>query len=59
MDAAGNATLQSPHDRDTGEWIFYSKNTITGKVLRIDMERMMKALNKEMQGDFIREYTEH
>ena len=42
MDAAGNATLQSPHDSVTNEWIFKSKNTVTGKTLRVDMEKMMK-----------------
>ena len=52
MDAAGNATLQTPHN-DQGEWIFYSKNTVTGKVLRIDMERMLRRLNDLMGGDFI------
>jgi len=57
MDAAGNATLQTPHD-DEGNWIFYSKNTKTGKVLRIDMEKMMKFLNEEFGTDFIQEYFE-
>jgi len=56
MDAAGNATLQSPHDRETNEWIFYSKNTRTGKVLRIDMERMMRKLNDVLGGGFITEF---
>jgi hypothetical protein len=58
MDAAGNATLQTPHDRDTNEWIFYSKNTRTGKVLRVKMERLMKAIDLKMGGGFIQEYTE-
>lgn len=44
MDAAGNATLQSPHDPETGEWIFYSKNTVTGRIYRVDMERMVAAI---------------
>jgi len=58
MDAAGNATLQSPHDKETNEWIFYSKNTRTGKVLKIDMERMMRKLNDTLGGGFISEFTE-
>jgi hypothetical protein len=58
MDAAGNATLLSPHDLNTNEWIFYSKNTVTGKVLRIDMERLMKAIDAKLGGGFIREYVE-
>lgn len=44
MDAAGNATLQSPHD-DKGNWIFYSENTVTGRKVRVDMEKMMRRLN--------------
>ena len=58
MDAAGNATLLSPHDDDTNEWIFFSKNTVTGEVIRIDMERLMRRLDKEFGGGFIDEYTE-
>ena len=57
MDAAGNTTQQTPHD-EKGEWIFYSRNTVTGKVLKIDMERMMRALNKKFGWDFVREYVE-
>ncbi len=40
------ATLISPHDPDTGEWIFYSKNVQTGRVVRVDMERMVRAIEK-------------
>ena len=57
MDAAGNATLQTPHN-DQGEWIFYSKNTVTGKVLRIDVERMIRRLNDLMGGDFVQEFID-
>jgi hypothetical protein len=57
MDAAGNSTLLSPHDHVTNEWIFYSVNTVTGKVLKIDMERMMRALDVKLGGGFIHEYT--
>ena len=42
----------------TNEWIFYSKNTVTGQVLRIDMERMMRALNDYFGWDFIHEWEE-
>ncbi len=45
-DEAGNATQISPHDYKTGEWIFYSKNTKTGRTVRVDMERMVKAVEK-------------
>ncbi len=54
MDAAGNTTLQSPHD-ENGEWVFYSKNTVTGKVLRVKMERLIRLLNKKCGGGFIEE----
>src|SRR5207247_9074134 len=37
MDASGNSTLLSPQDTRTNEWVFYSKNTVTGQVLKIDM----------------------
>jgi len=57
-DAAGNATLLSPHDPKTGEWIFYTKNTRTGRVLKVYMERLMQKL-KEIVGDnFFEEFTE-
>jgi hypothetical protein len=58
IDAAGNVTLLSPHDLATNEWIFLSKNTVTGKVLRIDMERMMRAIDAKLGGGFIKEYVE-
>jgi hypothetical protein len=57
MDAAGNATLLSPHDKE-GNWIYRSKDTVTGKVLRIDMEKFMKFLNDKFGTDFIHEYME-
>jgi hypothetical protein len=56
MDAAGNATLLSPHDAD-GRWIYDSVDTVTGKTLRIDMELMMKAINEQFEWDFVREFT--
>lgn len=58
MDAAGNATLLSPHDHDTNEWIYDSVDTTTGKRLRIDMERMMKAINDHFGWDFVKEFVE-
>lgn len=58
MDAAGNSTLLSPHDRETNEWIYWSKNTVTGQVLRIDMERLMRRLDETFGGGFIKEFTE-
>ena len=58
MDAAGNATLQTPHDPETGEWIFCSKNTKTGRVVRVDMERMVKAIEKVTGEQFMVETYE-
>lgn len=58
MDAAGNATLLSPHDKKTNEWVFDSKDTNTGKRLRIDVEKMLRFLNEKFGTDFIHEYTE-
>jgi hypothetical protein len=53
MDAAGNATLLSPHDKTTNEWIFDSVDTITGKRVLIDMEKMMRKLNEMFGLDFV------
>lgn len=58
MNAAGVATILSPHDPITGEWIFHSKDTKTGKVLEIAMERLMRALDEKLGGGFIKEFTE-
>ena len=45
-DGTGNVTQISPHDPETGEWVFYSKNVKTGRVVRVDMERLVKAVEK-------------
>ena len=37
-DDAGNETKISPHNEE-GEWEYYSKNTKTGKIVRINMEK--------------------
>jgi hypothetical protein len=39
-------TQHSPHDPVTGEWIFYSKNIKTGKTVRVNMEKLVKAVEK-------------
>lgn len=46
MDEADNETQISPHDPVTGEWIFYSKNQRTGKEVRINMEQLVKAVER-------------
>jgi len=58
MDAAGNATLFSPHDVETNEWIFRSKHTPTGKVLRIDVERLLRFVNDHFGLDAVKEFVE-
>jgi hypothetical protein len=58
MDAAGNATLFSPHDLETNEWIFKSKHTPSGKVLKIDVEKMLRFINDHFGLDAIHEFTE-
>ncbi|MBI4676959.1 MAG: hypothetical protein HY748_05195 [Elusimicrobia bacterium] len=57
MDGAGNITLQTPHDSETGEWIFYSKNIKTGKVLRVDMEKLVKFIDEKYGTGFVKEFT--
>lgn len=58
MDAAGNATPISPHDDETNEVTFQSKNTVTGKVLRVELERMWRAVDALLGGGFIDEYVD-
>lgn len=52
-DQAGNVTQISPHDPETGEWIYFSKNVKTGKVVRVDMEKLVKAVEKLTGEKFI------
>lgn len=54
MDAAGNATLLSPHDRQ-GRWIFDSVDGKTGRHLRIDVEQLLRIVNERFGLDCIRE----
>jgi hypothetical protein len=50
LDAAANETPLGPHDFETGEWIFYSKNLKTGRVVRVNMEKLVKAV-EELTGE--------
>ena len=56
MDAAGNATLLSPHDSE-GAWVFDSKD-VEGKRLVIHMEKFMRALEAHFGWGFIEEFIE-
>ena len=51
-DGAGNVTKISPHNSD-GEWEYYSVNKHTGKTVRINMERMIRTLEKLTGETFI------
>ena len=55
-DAGGNATTISPHD-DEGYWVFHSTNN-EGKVLHVEVEKLLRALNEKFGWDFIKEYAE-
>ncbi len=58
IDASGNATQLSPHDDLTGEWIFFSKNLKTGRVVRVDMERLIRRLEDVLGEKFLMESYE-
>ena len=58
MDEAGNETQISPHDRETGEWIFYSKNVKTGRVVRVNMEKLVKKIEEITGEEFLEEWIE-
>ena len=45
LDGADNETKISPHN-DNGEWEYYSRNSSTGKTVRINMEAMIRDLEK-------------
>lgn len=53
MDAAGNATLLSPHEKDTNYWIYDSVDTVTGARLRIDVEQLLRKLNEMFGWNFV------
>ncbi len=58
MDEAGNETLLSPHDPNTGEWIFYSRHSVTGRVIVVRMERLVKRLEETFGWGFVEEFME-
>jgi hypothetical protein len=57
QDAKGNVTQISPHNSD-GEWQYFSKNVKTGKVVRINMERMIRRLEEITGESFMEEWYE-
>jgi len=54
MDGAGNVTKISPHN-NSGEWEYFSRNVNTGKVVRVNMERMIRKLEEITGEQFIEE----
>lgn len=57
-DMNGNITQFSPHDPETGEWIYYSKNIKTGKTVRVNMEKLVEAVEKLTGETFMIESVE-
>jgi hypothetical protein len=58
MDAAGNATLLSPHDKTTNEWIYDSAHTPTGKRLKINVEKLLRFVNDHFGLDCVQDLIE-
>ena len=56
-DEAGNVTQISPHN-DEGEWQYFSRNTKTGKVVKVNMEKMIRKLEEITGESFMEEYYE-
>ena len=54
QDSSGNQTQLSPHN-ETGEWIFNSKNSKTGKHININMEKLIRFLEEYHGKEFIEE----
>ena len=49
-DVNSNATQISPHDPETGEWIYRSESLRTGKTVRVKMEEFVRAV-EELSGE--------
>lgn len=56
-DSNQNVTQISPHTPE-GEWQYFSKNTRTGKVVRVNMEKMIKKLEEITGESFMEEWYE-
>ena len=55
-DASGNVTQISPHN-DQGEWEYFSRNTETGKTVKVNMEKMIRKLEQITGETFFEEFT--
>ena len=58
VDENSNSTQISPHDPVTGEWVFYSKNIKTGRVVRVNMEKLAKKVEELTGEKFFEEWIE-
>lgn len=58
QDGAGNETPISPHDGQTGEWVFFSKNVKTGRTVRVNMEKFFKFFDEKFETDFFEEFID-
>lgn len=54
MDSGGNITQISPHN-DDGDWVFVSTNVRSGKLVRINMTKMIRKLEEITGESFIEE----
>ena len=57
QDSDGNETQISPHNAE-GEWHYFSRNTRTGKVVRVNMEKMIRRLEEITGESFMEEWYE-
>ena len=55
QDSANNVTKISPHN-DQGDWEYYSRNTATGKTVRVNMEKMIRKLEDITGETFFEEF---
>ena len=53
-DEAGNVTKISPHN-EQGEWEYFSRNTKTGKTVRVNMEEMIRDIEKLTGKSYIKD----
>ena len=54
QDEAGNVTKISPHN-EKGEWEYFSRNTKTGKTVRVNMEEMIRDIEKLTGKSYIKD----
>ena len=55
IDEAGNTSQISPHDVETGEWHFFSRNVKTGREVKVDLERFFRDFDAKNGTDYFNE----